>query len=153
MDDATDFTKNDFVIIWPNAMKIHLLDDINQILLNTNTLVITEPYRYNFKTCNEFIYQKNLSLIKHLHASNYLNTFAFKCNNYLGRICYDKNGSINNKGKACLSRASLDFIKKCKDSVVWSCSFLRPAALAEGYKSTLVTLGRKEHDHKGHRQL
>ncbi|KAG5878888.1 hypothetical protein JTB14_031546 [Gonioctena quinquepunctata] len=118
MDNATDFTKNDFVILWPNAMKIHLLDDINQRLSNTNILVIIEPYRYNFKTCNEFIYQKNVSLIKHLHASNYQNTFAFECNNYLGRICYNKNGSINNKGKACLSRALLDFIKKCKDSVV-----------------------------------
>ncbi|KAG5896851.1 hypothetical protein JTB14_024190 [Gonioctena quinquepunctata] len=53
-----------------------------------------------------------------LNYLNYLNTSAFECNNYLGRICYNKNGSINNKGKACLSRALLDFIKKCKDSVV-----------------------------------
>ncbi|KAG5865788.1 hypothetical protein JTB14_019018 [Gonioctena quinquepunctata] len=111
MDNATDFT-NDSSIHGPNAMKIHLLDTLTkdfQIQIPWSSLNLID---ITSNLNNSYI--KIFILIEQPSCQNYLNTFAFECNNYLGRICYNKNGSINNKGKACLSRA----LCVCKDSVV-----------------------------------
>lgn len=121
LQNSANFTKNDAVIFWPNKISSNLENILLHTQQHTNTIIMTEPYRYDREYLNQAIYIRNLTLIKKLHHTGVRSANLLKCNSILRKSNYTYNGfSINKTGKWYLSKAIVS--KLCDLQVIDLCS-------------------------------
>ncbi|KAG5878713.1 hypothetical protein JTB14_023926 [Gonioctena quinquepunctata] len=103
--NSETFTEKGIVIKWTEMMTSKIESRLIPNTTHTNLIDVTQPFRYDNEEMNDYIYSKNLQLIKTIHFEE-LNINILECNNILRKYNYNRNGyTIMARGKWYVCRA------------------------------------------------
>lgn len=108
---SKNFTKKDFVVLFAgmvNALQGKVIDDscwdtISEISTRTNLIIVTPPYCDNRKVLNNFIYNFNLDLKKHLYQ-RCIKCYYLPSDSLMSAYERNRNGYLDYEIKRRLSR-------------------------------------------------
>lgn len=110
---SRNFSKNDFVIVWPDERSAYIYEYISSHLNHTNYLILTTPNRFDYPSMNQKIYQNNLSLFKKTHSMRGNLDGVIEVNNIVKRTNYDFGGYyIRRTGKRYIAAHLANLIKQ-----------------------------------------
>lgn len=113
VSSSKNFTKNDFVIVWPDEKSAYIYEHMSMHLNHTNYLMLTTPNRFDYPNMNQKIYQNNLSLFKKTHGMRGNLDGVIDVNNILKRTNYGLGGYyIRSTGKRYIAAHLVNLIKQ-----------------------------------------
>lgn len=163
INNSSDFTSQDIVILWCDKINNHIHNKILTHFENTRLLILTEPYRYDISGINDVIYQNNLKLLEVITKLKSSNKIVLDCNNSLRKSNYHRDKlSVTMTGKKFLCRKIFEIIEisengKFKVPVKQTNADIPPAQISYAVSSiksnshhdcmeeTIETPGQNEH--------
>ncbi|KAG5861961.1 hypothetical protein JTB14_032808 [Gonioctena quinquepunctata] len=90
-NNTKNYNENDFVIVWPKINNKRTTTELMTRLLKPQLIIITDPFRYDKNSNNDFAYNNNLTLKKQMFQTKKHNN-VFECNATLKRWHYRRDG-------------------------------------------------------------
>ncbi|KAG5882144.1 hypothetical protein JTB14_005973 [Gonioctena quinquepunctata] len=108
LNDTKNYNKNDLVIFWPNSQNRQITTEL--MMLKPQLIVITNPYEYSSNSVNDFVYNNNLEMKKHMFEAKKCSN-VFECNTTLKRWHYRGDGyGFTGSAKWLMSKALVRYI-------------------------------------------
>ncbi|KAG5892762.1 hypothetical protein JTB14_027026 [Gonioctena quinquepunctata] len=108
LNNTKNYNKNDLVIFWPNLQNRRITTEL--MMLKPQLIVITNPYKYSSNSDNDFVYNNNLEMKKHMFEAKKCSNI-FGCNTTLKRWHYRGDGyGFTGSAKWLMSKALVRYI-------------------------------------------
>ncbi|KAG5884384.1 hypothetical protein JTB14_026484 [Gonioctena quinquepunctata] len=108
LNNTKNYNKNDLVIFWPNLQNRRITTEL--MMLKPQLIVITNPYKYSSNSDNDFVYNNNLEMKKHMFEVKKCSN-VFECNTTLKRRHYRGDGyGFTGSAKWRMSKALVRYI-------------------------------------------